>query len=196
MDGQSLKVRVLLLCGSLRYPSHTHALLKHIESLLRISGARTYLWDLLSSPLPVTIPRYFGIPHRHRFEVVRRLARLSEFADAFVWGTPVYHNSFSGILKNALDNLNAEQFRNKPIALISNGGVNSNGGPCEQLCVVARSLQAVVLPDQIMTADADFEYFQGQFVLVNPLHHDRFVRLAQDLITYSISLRQLRSDGF
>jgi NAD(P)H-dependent FMN reductase len=196
MNRQSLKMRVLLLCGSLHYPSHTYAILKQIENLLRLSGARTYLWDLLSSPLPITIPRYFGNPHRHKFEVVRRLARLSEFADAFVWGTPVYHNSFSGILKNALDNLNAEQFRNKPIALISNGGVSSNGGPCEQLCVVARSLQAVVLPDQIMTADADFEYYQGQFVLVNPLHHDRFVRLAQDLITYSISLRQLRSDGF
>jgi azobenzene reductase len=195
MDKEPLKIRVLLLCGSLRYPSHTYSSLKHMEGLLRLSGARTYLWDLFSNPLPVSIPRYFRNPHHNKYEVVQRLARISELADAFVWGTPVYHNSFSGILKNAPDNLNAQQFRNKPIALISNGGVHSNADSCDQLCVVARSLQAVVIPDQVMTADSDFEYFQGHFVLVNPLHNDRFVRLAQNLITYSISLRQLRSDG-
>jgi azobenzene reductase len=165
-----------------------------MESLLRISGARTYLWDLFSNPLPVSIPRYFRNPHHNKYEVVRRLARFAELADAFVWGTPVYHNSFSGILKNAFDNLNTQQFRNKPVALISNGGVHSNAESCDQLRVVARGLQAVVIPNQIMTVDSDFEYFQSRFVMVNPLNNDRFVRLAQELITYSILLRQLRSD--
>ncbi len=193
MNKGSPKIRVLLLSGSLRSPSHTDTNLKHIEGLLRSCGAGTYLWDLFSNPLPILIPRYFRNPQLNKYEVVRRLAHLAELADAFVWGTPVYHNSFSGILKNALDNLNTQQFRNKPIALVSNGGIHSNAESCDQLRVVARGLQAVVVPTQVMTVDSDFEYTQSRFVMVNPLNHDRFVRLAEELMAYSILLRQLRS---
>jgi azobenzene reductase len=185
-------IRVLLLSGSLRHPSHTRTNLKHVEGLLRKRGAGTYLWDLFSEPLPILNPKYHRNPHINKFEVVRRFARLAEFADAFVWGTPVYHNSFSGILKNALDNLNPQQFRNKPVALISNGGVRSGTEPCDQLRIVVHGLLAIAIPTQVVTVDSDFEYAQGRFVIVNPLINDSFAGLAEELMAYSISLRQLR----
>ncbi len=185
-------IRVLLFSGSLRYPSHTYTNLKYVDGLIRERGAGTYLWDLFSEPLPMLNPKYHRNPHNNEFEVVRHLARLAELADAFIWGTPVYHNSFSGVLKNALDNLNTQQFRNKPIALISNGGIDSSAEPCDQLRIVACGLLAIAIPTQVVTVDSDFEYFQGRFVIVNPLIIDRFVRLAEELIAYSISLRQLR----
>jgi NAD(P)H-dependent FMN reductase len=163
-----------------------------VEGLLRKRGAGTYLWDLFSEPLPILNPKYHRNPHINKFEVVRRFARLAEFADAFVWGTPVYHNSFSGILKNALDNLNPQQFRNKPVALISNGGVRSGTEPCDQLRIVVHGLLAIAIPTQVVTVDSDFEYAQGRFVIVNPLINDSFAGLAEELMAYSISLRQLR----
>ncbi len=76
--------------------------------------------------------------------------------------------------------------------MISNGAVYSNAESCDQLRVIARGLQAVAVPTQVMTVDSDFEYSQSRFVMVNPLNHDRFVHLAEELIAYSISLRQLR----
>jgi azobenzene reductase len=187
-------IQVLLLSGSLRYPSHTQASLKSLESLLRQRGAGTHLWDLYSEPLPILNPKYHRNPHLHEFEIVRRLARLAEFADAFVWGTPVYHNSFSGILKNALDNLNSQQFRNKPVALISNGGKNCTSEPCDQLRIIAHGLLAIALPTQVVTVDSDFEFFQGRFVVVNPLIEDSLARLAEELLIYSLLLRQLRKE--
>ena len=193
-DRESLKARVLLLSGSLRYPSHTFINLKQVQSLLRKYGAGTYLWNLFSDPLPILNPKYYRNPHMNKYEVVRHLARLAELADAFVWGTPVYHNSFSGILKNALDNLNIQQFRNKPVALISNGGIHSYAGSCDQLRIVARGLLAITIPTQVVTVDSDFEYFQGRFVIVNPLINDNLARLTEELIAYSLSLRQLRTE--
>ena len=43
-------------------------------------------------------------------------------ADFFILGTPNYHGSFSGILKNALDHLNMDYFKMKPVGLIGNSG--------------------------------------------------------------------------
>jgi azobenzene reductase len=189
---QNPLIQVLLLSGSLRHPSHTHANLKHMEGLLRKRGVGTYVWDLFSEPLPILNPKYHRNPHIHEFEVVRHLARLAKLADAFVWATPVYHNSFSGILKNAIDNLNTQQFRNKPIALISNGGLHYTAEPCNQLRIVAHGLLAIAIPTQVVTVDSDFEYFQGRFVIINPLIIERFSRLEEELIAYSISLRELR----
>lgn len=185
-------IRALLLSGSLHRPSHTSTNLKYLQGLLRKRGVSTYLWDLFSDPLPIHNPEYHRNPHANKFEVVRRLAHLADLADAFVWGTPVYHDSFSGILKNALDNLNAHQFHNKPVALIANGSIHCSTEPCNQLRIVARGLLAIAIPTQIVTVDSDFEYFQGGYVIVNPRISDSFALLTEELIAYSISLRQMR----
>jgi NAD(P)H-dependent FMN reductase len=124
---------------------------------------------------------------------VRRLAQLAEAADAFVWGTPVYHNSFSGVLKNTLDHLGPRHFRHKPVALISNGGgVRGAVQPCDQLRIVARGLSAVAIPTQMVTTDADFALRQGRYVLVNEVIRERCVALAEELLAYAVLLRQLR----
>jgi len=78
--------------------------------------------------------------------------------------------------------------------LISNGGIHSYAGSCDQLRIVARGLLAITIPTQVVTVDSDFEYFQGQFVIVNPLINDNLARLAEELIVYSLSLRQLRTE--
>src|SRR6266700_812621 len=138
-------IRVLLLSASLRHPSHTYTNLKYLECLLRKRRVSTHLWDLFSDPLPIHNPEFHRNPHANKFEVVRRLAHLADLADAFVWGTPVYHDSFSGILKNALDNLNTHQFHHKPVALIRNRGMRSGGEHCGQLRVGADAVLAIAI---------------------------------------------------
>ncbi|MDN8705000.1 NADPH-dependent FMN reductase, partial [Staphylococcus aureus] len=43
-------------------------------------------------------------------------------ADFLVLGTPNYHGSYSGILKNALDHINMDYVKMKPVGLIGNSG--------------------------------------------------------------------------
>jgi azobenzene reductase len=186
------QIRVLLLSGSLSNPSHTRANLELLARLLRERGAGTYLWDLYSDPLPVPNLMYYRNPHAHESTAVRLLARLADYADAFVWATPVYHNSFSGVLKNTLDNLDIHQFHQKPVALISHGGDRGGVRPSDQLRLVAQSLSAMVIPTQITTTEADFEVRQNRYVLVNPQIAKRFVHMTDELITYSLFMSQLR----
>jgi NAD(P)H-dependent FMN reductase len=189
----SKQIQILLLSGSLRRPSHTLTNLETFAGLLQERGASVSLWDLCDDPLPPHNPLYHRDPHSNPSEAVRRLAKLADDADAFIWGTPVYHNSFSGALKNALDNLSIHQFQHKPVALISNGGDRSGTQPCDQLRIVARGLLAVALPTQAVTIESDFELHRDRYVLVNHSICERFVRLAEELIAYSALMRQLRS---
>src|SRR5437868_4149959 len=141
----SASLRVLLLSGSLSNPSHTGVLLENLAILLREQGAIAYVWDLHLKPLPIPNLVYYRHPQAHESKIVQQLAQSANQADAFVLGTPVYHNSFSGILKNTLDHLHADQFRHKPVALISHGRERTAGQPCDHLRDVAQSLLSTVI---------------------------------------------------
>src|SRR4051794_39505927 len=112
-------IRILLLSGSLSNPSQTQALLQNLAFLLREQGVIAHIWDLYHKALPTPNLVYYRHPQAHESTDVQLLAQSADQADGFVWSTPIYHNSFSGILKNALDHLHADQFRHKPVALIS-----------------------------------------------------------------------------
>jgi len=188
----SASLRVLLLSGSLSNPSHTGVLLENLANLLREKGAIAYVWDLHLKPLPIPNLVYYRHPLAHESKIVQQLAQSADQADAFVFGTPVYHNSFSGILKNALDHLHADQFRHKPVGLISNGRERSAGQPCDQLRIVAQSLLTTVLPTQIVTSEGDFGLYQGHYILINPRIEKLLIRMANELVDYSLLMRQLR----
>ena len=59
-------------------------------------------------------------------------------ADFLILGTPNYHGSFSGILKNALDHLNMDHFKMKPVGLICNSGGIVSSEPLSHLRVIVR----------------------------------------------------------
>ncbi len=73
--------------------------------------------------------------------------RFKEKAMAYflILGTPNYHGSYSGILKNALDHLNMDYFKMKPVGLIGNsGGIVVSSEPLSHLRVIVRSLRALL----------------------------------------------------
>jgi azobenzene reductase len=187
----AMDIQVLIFSGSLNSPSHTRANMEFIAGLLTDRAVGVYLWDPHDHPLPFHDPRYHHDPHSNESEEVRSLARLAERADAFVWGTPVYHNSFSGILKNALDNLSYLYFRHKPVALVSNGGERTGIQPLDQLRIVARGLYGVAIPTQVVTISSDFERIDDRYVIVNEVIHKRLGLLVNELLMYAQALKQL-----
>ncbi len=185
-------IRILLLLGSLRNPSHTSVLLENLAILLREQGVIAHIWDLYHAPLPISNPTYYGNPQAHESRTVQLLAQSADQADAFVLGTPVYHNSFSGVLKNMLDHLHVNQFRDKPVALICHGRERAAGQPCDQLRIVAQSLSAIVIPTQVVTYDADFGLYKGNYILINSRIEKLLIRMANELVDYSLLMRRLR----
>jgi azobenzene reductase len=185
-------LRILLLSGSCARVSHTLANVRHMERLLEEREAVADVWDILAKPIPVHNPEYHRDPHTSNELVVRELAERADAADGFVWATPVYHNSFSGILKNCLDNLTTAQFRDKPVALMSHGGARSGVQPCDQLRIVVKGLLAVAIPSQIVTIGEDFVLDGEAYRLSDPTLQRRFLRTADELIKYVAALRTLR----
>lgn len=179
-------LHILLVAGSAEYPSRVRAALTVLENALQKRGATTYLWDLHDEPLPLFDPCYYMNPFAHPVESVRRFAQIAKQANAQVWGSPVYHNSFSGVLKNALDTLSVPHLQHKPIALLSSGSNDRTGSqPCDQLRIVARGLHAVPIPTQVVTLPTDFVRPSEHHLLANPQIQDRLHAMADELIMYA-----------
>jgi azobenzene reductase len=191
------KPQILLLAGSGEYPSRIMASLDFLADLLRASGAITYLWDLHCDPLPTFQASYYPNPYSNPSEIVKRFVRLAEEVDAFVWASPVYHNSYSGILKNALDTLTIHQCRYKPVALVSCGNGDRTGSqPCDHLRIVARGLLAVPIPTQLIALPGEFVRAKDRYTLVNEALQMRGLRLTQELLAFTTSLHSLRTYSF
>jgi azobenzene reductase len=149
-------MNVLVLSGSPRPMSRTLLVAALLAQMLRREGARTTLWDLATRPVPVTDPDYHADPAANPDPVVRELVGRAEAADAFLLASPVYHNSFSGVLKNALDNLSIKQFEYKPVGLVAFGGSLAAVQVCDQLRSVVRGLRGLSVPTQLVAVNADF----------------------------------------
>jgi NAD(P)H-dependent FMN reductase len=148
--------RILIVSGSLGRQSHTLTTLLHVRQRLDAAGARTDLWNVRDRPLPIADPRFQGHERTNPDPVVQALLRLADAAHGFVIGSPVYHNSYSGALKNALDNLGPPQFRRKPVALVSNGGGMRSVQPLDHLRIVIRALSGFGTPTHVATTGGDF----------------------------------------
>lgn len=182
-------LQICLLGGSAEYPSRILACLNFLAQEIQAAGEIAHIWDLAQQPLPLLDP-HASLGN----ERIKRLAALADRADAFVWGSPIYHNSFSGVLKNGLDNLSIQQFRHKPVALLSCGNNERTGvQPCDHLQMVARGLHAIVIPTQLVTLSADFARGQDGYVLIEEAAKTRATRLVEELLRYAQALRLVRA---
>lgn len=76
-------------------------------------------------------------------------------ADGLILGTPEYHGSFSGVLKNALDFLGFDQTEGKMIGLVGvSGGAMGAFDAMNGLRSVGRALHAWVVPKQAAVPEA------------------------------------------
>lgn len=183
--------RVLLLGGSLARPSHTSALLAELEHELAGRGAVVCRWDLGERPLPFADPAYHHRPLQHPCPAVRQLAAAAAAARALVLGSPLYHNSYSALLKNALDLLPAAAVAGKPVGLVSHAGQLPSTQALDHLRLVARGLHGVAIVTQVATIDTDYTITRGGTLrLSGAAAHDRLRQLAGELLWYADRLGQ------
>lgn len=163
-----------------------------VQEALTKHGAETFHWDLRKSPLPIADPSFHGDPSQHTNAKVRRLVAQATFCDAFVLSSPIYHNSYSGVLKNALDHLAIPQFYYKPVGLISHGGDHSTQA-IDHLRIVVRGLLGTAIPSQVSTALQDYSHQGAQgYELVSEAIFDRIDRLVTELLVFAQMLRLIR----
>ncbi len=124
-------------------------------------------------------------------ENVKEFNRAVKNADGFILGSPLYHGSYSGVLKNALDNLPGDAFKNKPVGLAScAGGIRNSAHACEHLRLVIRALYGYVLQAQIGTGEEDYKETKDGYELVTEDVKKRAGTLVNELIALASLLKE------
>ncbi|GAB3073062.1 NAD(P)H-dependent oxidoreductase [Intrasporangium mesophilum] len=120
---RDLKIAVIL--GSTRPGRNGKAVADWvIEQAQGRSGATYELVDLLDYPLPHLDEPLPAATGRYQHEHTKQWAATVAQFDGFVFVTPEYNHSTSGVLKNAIDYLQAE-WHNKAAALVGYGAVGA-----------------------------------------------------------------------
>jgi len=180
-----MKTRLLGIVGSLGNESLTRtaiaSALRHAESL----GAEVRTWDLRDRPLPIFSPE------RPENEAYRAGSKDVDWANAILLGSPDYHGSMSGVMKNCLDYF-WKEFAGKLFGYIC---ASHEKGllPMEQMRTSVRQCYGWSLPYGVAVTDGDFDMASG--IPKNPKLEQRLQMLAHDLTKYAPLLyKQFESD--
>lgn len=140
-------VSIVGICGSLRRGSYTRMAVEAALQGAQGIGVQTRLIDLKDYNLVFCDGKDDEslLP-----EDVFRLRREVSEAGGIILGTPEYHGSFSGVLKNALDLMGFDEIGGKMIGLVGvSGGTFGAVHALSSLRTVGRSLHAWVIPEQV-----------------------------------------------
>lgn len=187
----ALKIAVIL--GSTRPGRRGKAVADWIVEHAQGRENATYeLIDLLDYPLPhldEPIPASAGrYQHEH---TLRWAAKIAEY-DGFIFVTPEYNHSTTGVLKNAIDYLHNE-WHNKAAALVGYGTVGATRA-VEHLRGILSEVQiAHVRQAMAFTFFTDFENF-SEFTPGE--HHLQYLAVMLDqLEAWAGALKPLRAEA-
>ncbi len=143
-------MKLQIIIGSTRPGRVTERLAKWVASeAAKLENVDTELVDLSDYPMPFMdepiSPRYN--PDRQiNPAVLKWITKVSE-ADAYVFVTPEYNHSITGVLKNALDYLTFEMVH-KPATIVSHGTVGGARATMQLKDILSES-QAAVIPKTV-----------------------------------------------
>ena len=147
---EDVPITVVGICGSLRAASYTRMAVNTALLGAAEAGARTQLIDLVNYRLG-----FAGAGDGPETPNVQELRRQVSEAEGIVLGTPEYHGSFSGVLKNALDLMGFTEFEGKMVGLVGvSGGTMGAFDALNSLRNVGRALHAWVVPEQASIPEA------------------------------------------
>jgi NAD(P)H-dependent FMN reductase len=146
------RVLVAGLSGSLRAGSYTASAVRIALEGAQEFGAQISFLDLHDYDLGLHLGQAEACRQRGD---VRRFRADVKAADGLIIGTPEYHGSFSGVLKNAMDFLTFDEMEGKMIGLVGVSGGNMGAfDAMNGLRSVGRALHAWVVPQQAAIPEA------------------------------------------
>ena len=152
-------IRIGIILGSTRPNRNGEQVAKWVYDIAsQRTDAEFELVDLRDYPLPhldEPLPPSLG---QYQNEHTRQWADKIASFDGFVFVTPEYNHSTSGVLKNAIDYLYAE-WNNKAVGFVSYGAVGG-ARAAEQLRLVVGELQMADVRQQVaLSLITEFENF-------------------------------------
>ena len=170
--GETLKVMAVI--GSLHEQSVTRVVVNHVVDGLRAAGCEVDVLDLAKEQLPLV-----NTDITFKADYYGPLKARVEAADVFVLGTPDYHGSISGAMKNFLDHF-WKEFTGKlfaPMVASHEKGLTAH----DQMRTVARQCYAWSLPYAVSFMEKE-DVADGE--IVSDKFRDRLEMMIRDVEVY------------
>jgi NAD(P)H-dependent FMN reductase len=175
-------VLVVGIPGSLRDGGSVHRAVQIALAGARSVGAETRMLDLRDYSLPFCDGRDDESTYPPG---VGRLRHDVGSAQGVILGTPEYHGSVSGVLKNALDLMGFDEMEGKMIGLVGTaGGSQGAQNALSALRDIGRSLHAWVLPQQASVSNADAA-FHADGTIKDPKIEERLRRVGAEVARFA-----------
>src|SRR5437867_4317868 len=181
MSEKEQTIHIAGISGSLRAGSYTRRAVECALQGAADSGAQTQLIDLNEYQLVFRSGKdETGYP-----DDVFRLRQHVKQAEGVVLGTPEYHGSFSGVLKNALDLMGFDEFEGKMIGLVGvSGGRMGAFDALNSLRNIGRALHAWVIPEQTSVPEA-WKVFSEDGKIADPQLEQRLKEIGRQVARFS-----------
>lgn len=137
-------MKITMIAGSNRESATSTKLLRYIDRLLKAQNILVTLVDLRELQMPLYSP-----DHQELHPNAQCLLETVTDADGLILATPEYHGSVSGMLKNALDYMNASQVSGKSVLSVSSAGGPMGVSSLSHLQSIVRNLHGVNSPEWI-----------------------------------------------
>jgi len=178
-------LKVLAVVGSLQRGSVTRIVIQHAADQLSAAGCRVDVLDFLKEPLALYNP-----DTAHELPGYTALQERVDGADVILLGTPDYHGSLSGAMKNFLDHF-WHEFAGKLFVTVV-ASHEKGLTVTDQLRTIARQCYAWTLPYGVCFAE-DLDVKDGR--IVSEKLQNRLAMLIRDARVYGeILARQRRAD--
>lgn len=110
-------MKIVILCGGRRRQGYSQRVAKDLMRRLQSKKIDVFLADNESFELPLFEERLDRLPEMEtKFSSVVQKFQLAE---AFLFVSPEYNGGYSAALKNYIDTLNPEVFKNKPVGVVT-----------------------------------------------------------------------------
>ena len=144
-----IPVRVAVIVGSVREGRFGPVVANWLAGVADAHGGfEADVVDLAESELPLAMPAFGAAPTATVAAEVAKVAPRLEAADAFVVVTPEYNHSYPASLKNVID-WHRPEWRAKPVAFVSYGGISGGLRAVEHLRAVFAELHAVTSRESV-----------------------------------------------
>jgi len=149
---------ILIVCGSPRPAGQTSRVLDLVEQALRRRGQQVQRISLRCAALP--LPGMGG----EEAPAVLAWRQAVRSASALVIGSPEYHGSLGGGLKNMLDHLDFPIVAGKPAALVAASG-SPRGGMATLAAMrhILRALHVPAIVEQLAVCPSDRDPASGEW---------------------------------
>jgi NAD(P)H-dependent FMN reductase len=188
------KVKIKVIAGSVRPGRFNIQPAKWITDIAnKHDDLDVELIDLQELNLPFYNEPKPAMMGNYELEHTKKWAKIIEEADGFIFVTGEYNHSYTPVLANAIDYLNAE-WNYKPVSFVSYGSMAGGARAVEHLRGIAGELRMFDLREQVLIPNYYFRVDKEGNYNFSDQEIDMANNLIAELATWTKKLKVARED--